>query len=77
MVLWLIILAGAFGGGLVVLHGFSKWKAGGEQMLETYQQMLNHAAEQRRRREGAKTGNPKSDGRIEAVLPDDDKQAGI
>ncbi len=61
VVLWLIILAGAFGGGLLVLHGFSKCKAGGEQMLETYQQMLAEATKRRRDRLDGKTGDSERD----------------
>ena len=61
VVLWLIILAGAFGGGLLLLHGFSKCKAGGEQMLETYQQMLDEAIKRRRDRQDGKTDDSERD----------------
>jgi uncharacterized protein HemX len=53
MVVWAIILACALGGGVVLLHGFAKSKSASEQMLKTYQQLLQDAAE---RDKGARNG---------------------
>ena len=74
MVLWLIILAAALGGGLVLLHGFGKWKAGGEQMLTAYRHTLDQATELRRRREQATAAGARSYGSAEAVPVDENKQ---
>jgi hypothetical protein len=49
VVLWSIILASACAAGLVILHAFSRWKGGGDQLLETYQHLLTQAAKQRDR----------------------------
>jgi hypothetical protein len=49
VVLWLVIVAGAVGGGLVILHGFSQGKAGGDHALEAYQDLLEQAARHKAR----------------------------
>lgn len=73
MVHWLIILAGAFGGGLLVLHGFNKCKTGGEQVLETYQQMLNKAAEGTEDRESAEANDSERDDQPDNEPTDEDR----
>jgi len=55
MLLWLTILASALGAGIVVLHGFNCWTAGGAQMLETYQQLLSTANRKRQSTDGKET----------------------
>jgi hypothetical protein len=74
MFVWLIILASAVGGGFVILHGFSKWKEGGELILSTYQDMLNRAAGQKRRQKLNSMGRHKRVDHIEAMPADNDKQ---
>lgn len=52
MVLWPIILGSALGGGLLVLHGFSKCKAASEQMLKPYREMLKAVAARKSHHKG-------------------------
>jgi hypothetical protein len=54
MFLWLIILAGALGAGVVVLHGFNCWTGNGAQMLDTYQHLLSTANRKRQQAENDK-----------------------
>lgn len=58
--LWLIILASALGGGILLLHGFAKSKGASELMLDTYQQMLDLAADGKRSDKTGSTHDPTS-----------------
>jgi hypothetical protein len=69
MVLWPIILGSAVGGGLLLLHGIGKSKAGSEQMLGAYQEMLEEVARRKASRKDDKadggTGEPDSEAATE------------
>ena len=45
MPIWLIILGSALGGGVIILHSFSKTKETSEAMLDAYKKMLQDSLE--------------------------------
>jgi hypothetical protein len=70
MVLWAIILGGALGGGLLVLHGFGKSKAASPQMLTAYQQMLKMVAERKKFRRGDQADVSEGEGDLDVATGD-------
>lgn len=71
MLFWLIILVSAFGGSLLLLHGFAKSKAGSERMLEAYQEMLNEVARKKVTDKASGSGDAEDQPELEVASPAD------
>ncbi len=71
MLLWLLILTGAFSGGLLVLHGFSKTKEVDELVLQTYEDLLKQVVEEKIKQQKKEMDERENEREIEVALAAD------